>query len=48
MNKLHWISLYLEGTVPDQVLKEMVDQSYQLIFKGLSNKLQKEINEIVK
>lgn len=46
MNKLHWNSLYLEGTVPDEVLKEMIDQSYQLIFKGLSKKLQKEINEV--
>jgi predicted DNA-binding protein (MmcQ/YjbR family) len=43
MNKLHWNSLYREGTVPDDVLKSMVDQSYQLIFDKLPKKVQKEI-----
>lgn len=43
MNKVHWNSLYLEGSVPDDVLKDMVDQSYQLIFDSLSKKAQKEI-----
>lgn len=43
MNKEHWNSLYLEGDVPDEVLKEMVDRSYRLIFDSLSKKIQKEI-----
>ena len=43
MNKTHWNSLYIDGNVPDEVLKDMVDQSYELIFKGLTKKLQKEI-----
>ena len=43
MNKEHWNSLYLEGDVPDEVLKEMIDESYQLIFESLSKKVQKEI-----
>lgn len=45
MNKEHWNSLYLGGNVPDEVLKEMIDQSYQLIFNSLSKKVQKEISE---
>ncbi|HEX3038075.1 MAG TPA: MmcQ/YjbR family DNA-binding protein [Oscillospiraceae bacterium] len=45
MNKEHWNSLYLGGNVPDKVLKEMIDQSYQLIFNSLSKKVQKEICE---
>lgn len=44
MNKVHWNSLYLEGDVPDEVLKDMLDQSYQLIFTSLSKKIQKEIS----
>lgn len=45
MNKVHWKSLYLEGNVPEDVLKDIVDQSYQLIFNSLSKKVQKEIND---
>jgi predicted DNA-binding protein (MmcQ/YjbR family) len=43
MNKEHWNSLYLEGDVPDDVLKNMICESHQLILKSLSKKLQKEI-----
>lgn len=43
MNKEHWNSLYLEGDVPDEVLKDMLDKSYQLVFNALSKKIQKEI-----
>ncbi|WHH59103.1 MmcQ/YjbR family DNA-binding protein [Petroclostridium sp. X23] len=45
MNKEHWNSLYLDGDVPDEVLKDMVDRSYRLIFESLSKKVQKEILE---
>lgn len=43
MNKVHWNSVYLEGDIPDEVLKEMIDMSYRLIFNGLSKKAQNEI-----
>lgn len=43
MNKEHWNSLYLNGDVPDNVVKTMVIESYKLIFKSLSKKLQGEI-----
>jgi len=45
MNKDHWNSLYLNGDVPDDIVKAMVVASYQLIFQSLSKKLQKEIVE---
>lgn len=45
MNKVHWNSLYLEGTVPDDVLKKMIDMSYDLVWKSLSKKAAKEIRE---
>jgi len=45
MNKEHWNSLYLEGEVPDEVLKDMIDQSYSLVLGSLSKKVQKEILE---
>jgi len=39
MNKVHWNSIYIEGTVPDNILKEMIDISYNLILEGLPNKI---------
>lgn len=45
MNKEHWNSVYLEGNVPDEVLKEMIDMSYELVLNSFSKKLQKEILE---
>lgn len=43
MNKEHWNSLYLEGDVPDDVLKQMIDMSYELVLEKLSKKTLKEI-----
>ncbi|WP_069998725.1 MmcQ/YjbR family DNA-binding protein [Cellulosilyticum sp. I15G10I2] len=45
MNKDHWNSLYLEGEVPDEVLKDMIDRSYHLIFKALPKKVQMDLNQ---
>ena len=43
MNKVHWNSIYLDGSVPEQLIKEMVEKSYHLVFSGLSKKKQLEI-----
>lgn len=43
MNKVHWNSVYLEGKVPEKVVMEMIDQSYELIFSKLSKKMQRKI-----
>ena len=45
MNKEHWNSIYVEGNVPDGVLRDMIDKSYALIFGAFSKKVQKEILE---
>ncbi len=44
MNKEHWNSVYLEGDVPDDILKQMIDMSYSLVLGSLSKKAQAEIN----
>ncbi|MCI9273146.1 MAG: MmcQ/YjbR family DNA-binding protein [Clostridiales bacterium] len=44
-DKTHWNSIYLDGSLPEEELRAMCDQSYQLIFDKLSKKLQKEIME---
>ena len=38
MNKEHWNSLYLDGNVPDDVVREMVDMSHRLIVSALPKK----------
>ena len=43
MNKEHWNSLYLQGEVPDKIVKDMLDRSYALIMASFSRIIQKEI-----
>lgn len=43
MNKQHWISICLDGTMPEAEILQLCRRSYQLIFTKLSKKLQKEI-----
>lgn len=45
MNKEHWNSLYLDGNVPDNLLRDMIDKSYGLLLVSLNKKAQKEILE---
>ena len=32
MNKMHWNSVRLDGTVPEDLLGEMMDESYRLVL----------------
>lgn len=43
MNKVHWNSIYLDGKVPIDIIKESIDKSYHLVLAGLTKKKQKEI-----
>ncbi len=43
LNKIHWISMYVEGSVPVDVLRDMLDHSCQLVFRSLTKKKQQEI-----
>ncbi len=42
-NKQHWNSVYLDGAVPDDVLKHMCDMAYALVLQKLPKKAQQEI-----
>lgn len=44
MNKTHWNSVRTEGAVPPELLKEMLDEAYGLVFNRLPRKKQQEIN----
>ena len=45
MDKRHWIAVYLEGNVPDDLLRMLCAQSHQLVFEKLTKKLQRELTE---
>lgn len=42
-NKQHWNSVFLDGEVPDEVLRGMCDMSYSLILQKLPKREQREI-----
>ncbi len=43
MNKTHWNSVDLNGSVPKEVIQEMIDESYELILNAFSKKARLEI-----
>jgi predicted DNA-binding protein (MmcQ/YjbR family) len=43
MNKLHWSTVYLDGTVPRELLEDMVRASYKVVLSSLSQKARREI-----
>jgi predicted DNA-binding protein (MmcQ/YjbR family) len=43
MNKQNWISVFLDGEVPDGVLRDLCGSSYRLVFEKLTKKAQREI-----
>ena len=43
MNKNHWNTVYCDGDLDDELIKELIDISYDLVFNSLTKKLQREI-----
>ena len=43
MNKMHWNSVKADGDVPDQILMDLLEKAYRIVFESLSKKKQKEI-----
>lgn len=43
MNKTHWNSVYLNEDVQDEMIYQLIDDSYNLIVKSLTKKLQQEL-----
>jgi predicted DNA-binding protein (MmcQ/YjbR family) len=46
MNKKHWNTIVLDGSLPQSLIKEMTDHSYDLVFQSLPVRLQLEIEQI--
>ncbi len=48
MSKVHWNTISVNRDVPDQMVRELIDHSYELVFKSLTKKIQAEINGLEK
>ena len=43
MSKTHWNTVYFDRDVPESLLIELIDHSYDLILKGFSKKIQQDL-----
>ena len=39
MNKRHWITIDLDGSLPDGLVAQLVDDSYELVVAGLPRRV---------
>ena len=46
MNKTHWNMVAVDGSVDDSVLREWIDDSYNLVVNGLTRKLKEELQRL--
>jgi predicted DNA-binding protein (MmcQ/YjbR family) len=45
MNKKHWITVVMDGSVPNRLLQQWIDNSYNLVVSGLTKKQQIALRE---
>lgn len=43
MNKRHWNTVQIDGDLPNEMIRELIYHSYQLVFRTLPRILQKEL-----
>jgi len=43
MNKKHWNTVVIDGSISTKLIKEMIDDSYELIVQSLPKKLREEL-----
>ena len=46
-DKKHWITVYLEGDVPDKLIKELISHSVEEVIKKLPKKKQEEYRNMI-
>ena len=47
MSKKHWNTIQINnGELSTQLIEELIDHSYNLVVKGLTKKLRKELNDL--
>jgi predicted DNA-binding protein (MmcQ/YjbR family) len=48
MNKQHWNSLILDGSLPDALVGELIDHSYDLVVANMSQEKQRKLRALGK
>lgn len=46
MNKTHWNTVYIDGSVPASLIYLWIDHSYDLVFSKLPRNIQKSISDM--
>lgn len=45
MNKKHWNTVLMDGSIPDKLLKKLIDHSYELVVNSLTKKEKEALSE---
>jgi predicted DNA-binding protein (MmcQ/YjbR family) len=43
LNKRHWNTVIIDGSVPEEVIRDMVEDSYDLVVAGLPKRVQAQL-----
>ena len=46
MSKVHWNTVAVNSDVPDKMLRQLIDDSYDLVVKSLTKKAQAELGDL--
>lgn len=46
MNKKHWNTVIVDGSIPEKLIYEWIDDSYNLVVKKMPKKLRDELDEL--
>ncbi|TVR41594.1 MAG: MmcQ/YjbR family DNA-binding protein [Bacteroidia bacterium] len=46
MNKKHWMTVLMDGSLADSLIMEWIDHSYELVVAGLTRKQKSDLDEL--
>jgi predicted DNA-binding protein (MmcQ/YjbR family) len=46
MNKQHWNTVMVDGSIPEKEVKAMIDHSYDEVVKGMTKKQRQELENL--
>jgi predicted DNA-binding protein (MmcQ/YjbR family) len=46
LNKKHWNTLTLDGSIPDAEIEQMIDESYNLVVQGMTKAQQARLGDL--
>lgn len=46
MNKKHWITVLVDGKIPDKLIHQWIDNSYDLVKAGLSKNIRTKLESL--